>query len=320
MNTNKIDNSSTTAPLETNSSVSVANMDEKTGPSAVPSSMKSEENNTTSSLIGGGIAHHPSSNANNNTAPIKSEEIDELNNTEEPDVFDAEDNLFTSIETSEAATHKTDTEQQQPHDANAAPKLLQSAIAKGEVGVDDSEAESDEGRKKSPEKPNSSSSNNSNAEEKKEDGEQTNNNHHHTTHHRNAQLDFLLNRAKEYSDFISNDIQELQEGMQAEATAVAARAEKKSKTNKSKQQQQQRKKRKKNNGEPTEGEMALGKAQETYSKSKAAEASSKSIFIQPKNLASGCQLKDYQLEGVRWLVSLYENGVSGILADEMGLG
>merc|ERR1719491_1451951 len=44
------------------------------------------------------------------------------------------------------------------------------------------------------------------------------------------------------------------------------------------------------------------------------------IFVQPKNLTEGCRLKDYQLEGVRWLVSLYENGVSGILADEMGLG
>jgi len=47
---------------------------------------------------------------------------------------------------------------------------------------------------------------------------------------------------------------------------------------------------------------------------------SKPIFIQPKNLASHCVLKDYQLEGVRWLTSLFENGVSGILADEMGLG
>ena len=46
----------------------------------------------------------------------------------------------------------------------------------------------------------------------------------------------------------------------------------------------------------------------------------KPIFIQPANLAAGCKLKDYQLEGGRWLVSLYENGVSGILADEMGLG
>jgi ATP-dependent DNA helicase len=41
----------------------------------------------------------------------------------------------------------------------------------------------------------------------------------------------------------------------------------------------------------------------------------KAIFVQPPNLASDCNLKDYQLEGVRWLASLFENGVSGILAD-----
>ena len=39
------------------------------------------------------------------------------------------------------------------------------------------------------------------------------------------------------------------------------------------------------------------------------------IFVQPPNLAKGCVLKDYQLEGVRWMASLFENGVSGILAD-----
>jgi SNF2 family DNA or RNA helicase len=33
----------------------------------------------------------------------------------------------------------------------------------------------------------------------------------------------------------------------------------------------------------------------------------------------GGTLKDYQLEGVNWLVSLYHNGISGILADEMVL-
>ena len=46
-------------------------------------------------------------------------------------------------------------------------------------------------------------------------------------------------------------------------------------------------------------------------------AGSKPIFVQPPNLADGCYLKDYQLEGVRWLASLFENGVSGILADEV---
>ena len=31
-------------------------------------------------------------------------------------------------------------------------------------------------------------------------------------------------------------------------------------------------------------------------------------------------LKDYQLEGLKWMATLYENGLSGILGDEMGLG
>ena len=31
-------------------------------------------------------------------------------------------------------------------------------------------------------------------------------------------------------------------------------------------------------------------------------------------------MRDYQLRGVRWLVSLDKNGLNGILADEMGLG
>ena len=43
------------------------------------------------------------------------------------------------------------------------------------------------------------------------------------------------------------------------------------------------------------------------------------IFIQPSNLAKECVLKDYQLEGVRWFISLFENRVSGSLADEIGL-
>ena len=31
-------------------------------------------------------------------------------------------------------------------------------------------------------------------------------------------------------------------------------------------------------------------------------------------------MRDYQIAGLNWLVSLHENGISGILADEMGLG
>ena len=62
----------------------------------------------------------------------------------------------------------------------------------------------------------------------------------------------------------------------------------------------------------------------------------KPAFVQPA-LVTGAKLRDYQLEGVAWMVSLWENGISGILgepslilqetllnchhlADEMGLG
>uniref|UniRef100_A0A8C7CKW5 SNF2 related chromatin remodeling ATPase 5 n=1 Tax=Oncorhynchus kisutch TaxID=8019 RepID=A0A8C7CKW5_ONCKI len=34
----------------------------------------------------------------------------------------------------------------------------------------------------------------------------------------------------------------------------------------------------------------------------------------------GGTMRDYQVRGLNWLISLYENGINGILADEMGLG
>lgn len=37
-------------------------------------------------------------------------------------------------------------------------------------------------------------------------------------------------------------------------------------------------------------------------------------------LLVGGKLMPYQIEGLKWLLSLWENGLSGILADEMGLG
>lgn len=40
---------------------------------------------------------------------------------------------------------------------------------------------------------------------------------------------------------------------------------------------------------------------------------------QPKNLAPGVTLKDYQLVGINWLNMLYERKLSCILADEMGI-
>lgn len=41
---------------------------------------------------------------------------------------------------------------------------------------------------------------------------------------------------------------------------------------------------------------------------------------QQPDLVTGGVMRPYQLEGLEWLTSLYENGLNGILADEMGLG
>lgn len=45
----------------------------------------------------------------------------------------------------------------------------------------------------------------------------------------------------------------------------------------------------------------------------------KEEVVQPDILVGG-RLKDYQLKGLQWMVSLYNNHLNGILADEMGLG
>lgn len=44
------------------------------------------------------------------------------------------------------------------------------------------------------------------------------------------------------------------------------------------------------------------------------------IFRESPGFIKGGQMRDYQVAGLNWLVSLHENGISGILADEMGLG
>ena len=43
------------------------------------------------------------------------------------------------------------------------------------------------------------------------------------------------------------------------------------------------------------------------------------VFRESPSFIQG-QMRDYQVAGLNWLISLHENGISGILADEMGLG
>jgi len=195
---------------------------------------------------------------------------------------DEEDALFTTLEIKEEQEEMAHPHEQ-PSDAKAAPMLLQSALAKGDVKMDDS----------------------GNEEKKVESVDEV-------VHQRENQLDFLLSKASEYSSFISADLEQLQNDMaeraQEKMDKSGKRKKKNSKGGKSK------KKTKGNSGE------ALKSAFEKDNQVRTTNKELKAIFVQPPNLTKSCTLKDYQLEGVRWLASLYENGVSGILADEMGLG
>lgn len=40
---------------------------------------------------------------------------------------------------------------------------------------------------------------------------------------------------------------------------------------------------------------------------------------QPQSIVNGT-MREYQIEGLNWMVNLARNGINGILADEMGLG
>ncbi len=46
----------------------------------------------------------------------------------------------------------------------------------------------------------------------------------------------------------------------------------------------------------------------------------KSEQVRQPSILTGGDLKEYQLSGLQWMVSLYNNRLNGILADEMGLG
>ncbi|KAJ3135770.1 hypothetical protein HK100_002361 [Physocladia obscura] len=44
------------------------------------------------------------------------------------------------------------------------------------------------------------------------------------------------------------------------------------------------------------------------------------VFDESPAFVSGGKMRDYQIQGLNWLISLHHHGINGILADEMGLG
>ncbi|KAF2715015.1 hypothetical protein K504DRAFT_366700 [Pleomassaria siparia CBS 279.74] len=66
-----------------------------------------------------------------------------------------------------------------------------------------------------------------------------------------------------------------------------------------------------------EDEDAPGKKNVDYYE--IAHKNKEEVHAQSTNLVGGT-LKEYQLKGLQWMISLYNNNLNGILADEMGLG
>ena len=42
-------------------------------------------------------------------------------------------------------------------------------------------------------------------------------------------------------------------------------------------------------------------------------------FDESPHFVKNGKMRDYQVRGLNWMISLYENGINGILADEMGM-
>lgn len=129
-----------------------------------------------------------------------------------------------------------------------------------------------------------------------------------------AHLDLLLQKAEAYSGFIRENQERVKAALgnvgkdqQTPDTDASARG-------------LSSKKRKRSGSAAQSGK---GKSPSLVPASSAisppTEAPAIPSFQQPPNLIGGT-LMPYQLEGVRWLLSLWENGLNGILADEMGLG
>jgi len=207
---------------------------------------------------------------------------------------DSEDNFLRSIE-KENVNNETKYFQNYSPDTKSTPKLLRSDLKNCQVKSDREEKERIKTDGKITATPLKKQDNI--LDEKKSKSKFFN--------ARVNQLDFLLSKASEYSNFIANDLHELQNALTEDARKKVAASNKVIKKDKKRRRSQK------------DGEANLKCAQEKYAVN---AGGAHPIFIQPPSLTRGCKLKDYQLEGVRWLTSLFENGVSGILADEMGLG
>ncbi|CCF60675.1 hypothetical protein KAFR_0L00680 [Kazachstania africana CBS 2517] len=124
------------------------------------------------------------------------------------------------------------------------------------------------------------------------------------------QLDEFVKQSQVYSSIIADTLLKRSSELANESTDTTtledAQPKKKQKTNKKKK-----------------SIMDFFKKDDGTSKTEkntSSTPSQQTIAKEQPSLLKNCILKPYQLEGLDWLITLYENGLNGILADDMGLG
>ncbi|KAK0553393.1 chromatin remodeling complex Adenosinetriphosphatase [Tilletia horrida] len=90
------------------------------------------------------------------------------------------------------------------------------------------------------------------------------------------------------------------------------------------EQQQQKKGKRKAKGSGADGGNRRRKTEkeedEELLNNEDDEADQAFRFESSPSYVKGGTMRDYQVQGLNWMISLYHNGINGILADEMGLG
>jgi ATP-dependent DNA helicase len=133
-------------------------------------------------------------------------------------------------------------------------------------------------------------------------------------------LEALLNKSKIYSSLILAQMQKEEDELEAANGEQEPVQGPKRRGRKKKATTEQPKISNFFNKKDVESKADADTASEAGSDRIKLEAGVQQKTIKQPKLVTGGSLRDYQLEGLAWLKSLYENGLNGILADEMGLG
>lgn len=137
--------------------------------------------------------------------------------------------------------------------------------------------------------------------------------------HATAKLKLLIDRTTMYSEFLSQKIAkpaELEVSM-SDILGTGGNEPEQAEEHEAENTQGKRKRGNAKGGANKKGKKA--KQMANLSDYQNVHANMARNSKQPA-LITGGTMRPYQIRGVEWLVSLYENGLNGILADEMGLG